>query len=804
MTINHLSKTLIAVLIIIVNAVSLKAEEVKKDDKESSKGKKDYAHFQNLENVDQGLFTIYQDDDKYYFGIPDSLLGRDLMIGSRISEISEISKLVAGEARKDPALISFGIEDDNIMLYQTVSKMEANEEQNIYTSVKRHKLLPILEVFPIVTYNADSTFYIIDITKFFENEIKIISPFNAKYKLGSPKKEATKILSATSYPQNIEMRTRMGYTSTNGGAVMTIIHRSLMLLPMEKMRPRQEDKRMGYFAVTRHIFDEDLVGARSKAYITRFDVQPRKEDLEKYKAGELVVPEKPITYYVDNAFPKHLQEAIIRGIEYWQPAFEAIGFKDAITAQVYPVDNPDFNPDDMRYSCIRYVSQAKANAMGPNHTDPRTGEVICGDVYWWHDVAKLVRNWYFIQTVAIDEKARLQNMEKDIQGDIAAYIVAHEVGHNLGLKHNMRASYAYPVDSLRSATFTQKNGTTPSIMDYARFNYIAQPGDLGVSLLPPSLGVYDFHAIKWGYQPILDAKTIEDEYATLNRWILEKKDDPRYVYGEQQMPICLDPTSQAEALGDDAIKASQYGVKNLQYIMDHLIEWTTVENGKYDYTKEIYKEVLTQHGRYIGHVLSYIGGVYKYLPVEGEITPYYTPVEKEKQEEALEWVYGEMLNLNTWAMPLELENRIGPQSYDMCKRQAEILDKLMSPVLFQRISMYHTDYTVQNYIDAMAELIWQKTLEKEDLQFIDKHIQATYIRNLITLSTPKASSLSKKSSSIYALSSPTGSKTSAFDNAAIPVLQTKLIETKQLLKKQLKHKDKDLRAHYQYLFSLIN
>lgn len=801
----NLSKTLIAVLILIVNIHSLKAEEAKKEEKKTSKGKKDYTFFQGAEAIDEGLFTIYEADEKFYFEIPESMLMRDMLLGARVSEISEISKLVSGEIRKAPALIKFSHEDDNILLHQVVSKFDGNAEQNIYSSLERHQLLPILNVFSIVCYSPDSTSYIIDVTKFFSEEIKLVSPFNSKYKLGSPKKEATKILAAASYPENIEMRTRFGFSTTQGGAASVIMHRSLMLLPEIPMRPRIEDKRIGYFASKRYTFDEELVGVRGKAYITKFDVYPKAEDIEKYKAGELVEPAKPIKYYVDNAFPEALQKAIVEGIEYWQPAFEAIGFKNAITAEVYPIDDPDFNPDDIRYSCIRYISQAKANAMGPNWSDPRSGEVICGDVFWWHDVTVRLRNWIFIQCGPVEEKARLENMDPQILADISAYVVAHEVGHNLGLKHNMAASYAYPVDSLRSAKFTQEFGTTPSIMDYARFNYIAQPGDEGVRLLPPTLGVYDYHSIKWGYQPILDAATPEDEYATLNQWILEKKDDPRYTYGDQQMPICFDPTAQAEALGDDAVKASIYGVKNLQYIMDHLFEWTTEENGQFDFTKEIYKEVLTQHNRYIGHVMAYIGGVTRYLPVEGEETPFFTPTTREKQEESLEWIYSEMMNLINWAAPAELEQRIGTQQYEIMKRQAKILDQLMSKVLFQRIAMYHTDYTTTEYLDDIYDLVWQKTLNKDDISMADQNIQATFVRNLVSLSEIEKLAINAKGfDNESALGTPNGSKTTAFNNFTDPVVRAKVIETKKMLKKQLKNKDKNLSAHYQYLYDLIS
>ena len=800
MTIKHLSKTLIAAMALLMS-LSAMAEE--KTGKEPKKGKKDYAFFQALDTKDEGLFTIYESDKKYYFEIPKQTLSRQLLIASRVSEISEFTKIVSGEIRKNPSIISFDIEDNNILLQQHVSKYEGYEDQNIYTSLQRHKLLPILEVFPIVCYNDDSTSYIIDVTKFFENEIKITTPFNAKYKLGSPNKDVTSIISAASYPKNIELRTRLGFTGTQGKAAMVIMHRSLMLLPEKPMRPRIEDNRMGYFSTSRAIFDEELVGMQNKAYITRFDIAPKEEDIEKYKAGELVVPEKPITYYVDDAFPEYLQKAIIRGIEYWQPAFEAIGFKDAITAQVYPSDDPEFNPDDIRYSCIRYVSQNKANAMGPNRYDPRSGEVICGDVFWWHDVVVRLRNWLFIQCAPVEPKARLENMDQSLLEDIAAYVVAHEVGHNLGLKHNMRASYAYPVDSLRSAKFTQEFGTTPSIMDYARFNYIAQPGDKGVRLLPPTLGVYDYHAIKWGYQPILDAATPEDEYDTLNKWILDKKEDLRYTYGEQQMPLCFDPSAQAEALGDDAIKASEYGVKNLKYIMNHIIEWTTKENSKYDFMKEIHNEVLKQHSRYIGHVNSYIGGVYRYIPVEGEKEAFFTPVSKEKQQDALKWIYHAMEDLSSWAYPASIRRRIGSSQHKLYKEQAEIMDNLMSKTIITRLEQYHTDYTTAEYLDDLSDLVWAKAKKKKEITKYDRHLQATYVRNLVNLSDIQASSEGENMTKEASYSSPNGAKIQFSENFIVPIVNTKRQETVKLLKKLMRTKDKELKAHYQYLYSIV-
>ena len=304
----------------------------------------------------------------------------------------------------------------------------------------------------------------------------------------------------------------------------------------------------------------------------------------------MVEPAKPIVFYVDNALPAKWKKYIKLGIEDWQPAFEAIGFKNAIVARDFPTDDPDFDPDDIRYSCFRYATTTVANAMGPSWTDPRSGEIIQASVYMYHDVLKLLHNWKFVQTAQVDPKARAAVFDEETMGASLRYVASHEIGHTLGLMHNMRASYSIPVDSLRSPAFTAKYGTTTSIMDYARNNYVAQPEDKNVRLIPPLLGVYDIFMIKLGYAPIYDAETPADEYATLNKWIQEKAGDPMYTYGEQQILGTLDPASQSESLGDDAVKASRYGIKNLRYIMDHLVEWSAIENRPYDQTSELYYE----------------------------------------------------------------------------------------------------------------------------------------------------------------------------------------------------------------------
>ncbi len=762
-----------------------------------------YTEFQKKTSADQGLFTTYLDKDKLYFEVPDSLLGRELLLGARVSELSDFSKVVAGEMRKNPILVSFSREDNSLLLHHHGSKYEGFTEQNIYHALQRHKLLPILTEFPIVCFSPDSSTMVIEVSSFFKNEIKLISPFNAKYKLGAAQSAQNRILSAKSFPENIEIRSRMGYTENDGSPIVVVMHRSLILLPKETMRPRLEDERVGYFSVSRYIFDENHTGMLRQSYIKRYNIYPRPEDLEKYQRGELVEPEHPIVYYVDSAFPAKLQEGIFQGITYWQKAFEAIGFKNAIRAEPYPEKDPHFNPDDIRYSCVRYVTQERDNAMGPHWVDPRSGQVICGDILWWHDVTIRLRNWLFVQCAAAEPLVRGKEIHPDLLRDVTAYVIAHEVGHNLGLKHNMRASYAFSVDSLRSASFTQKYGHTASIMDYARFNYVAQPEDQGVRFLPMPLGTYDYHAIRWGYQPIPEANSPEEESHILHQWLQEKENDPIYSYGPQQVKPCIDPTAQTEDLGNDAIKASSYGINNLRYIMEHFVSWTSdfseVEN---TFTKEIYMELVKQCMRYFDHVRSNIGGVYRHYPFDTEEEGEYRAVPKNYQQKALNWIYTELQELPSWIYPKEYEKLAGPQQEVVYEFQAKILDALMNKGIFERLATYSKDYSPYEYLSDLHHLVWNPSIEAHSLSSYQKHLQACFVRNITNMSDfPEPSLKNVKESG---LGSPMGQKKNHLDNLITPIFNLERDNVIELLDK-LKRKTRDplLKAHYDYLYKII-
>lgn len=797
-------KPVLTVFLLILG-IGFSGAQEKKTDKDSTKVASYEKFLADKELVGEGVFSVYKKDNNYFFEINDSLIGRDFLLAARVAELSSTSKVEPGEMRKEPIWIRFSRNDEKLFMHKVVSDDIAKENDPIKKALDRIQLQPVFETFKIKSLNADSSAAIIDVTKFLNEEIQGISPFNSKYKAGKLEPDATWIQRALVFPKNVEVKTQMNYSNTNGNPFVIVMNRSFLLLPEKTMRPRYEDKRIGYFASSALFYTSEKIGVDSKRYIARFDIAPKKEDLEDYKAGKLVVPEKQIVYYYDNAFPKEWWPYIKAGIEDWQVAFEAIGFKDAIIGKPYPVNNPDFNPEDIRHSCIRYIASTKANSMGPRWIDPRSGEVIGGDVLWWHNVTRLLRDWRFAQCAAADPKARKRHPEMEMLGEMVRYVIAHEIGHCLGLKHNMRASYAFPVDSLRSASFTQKNGTTPSIMDYARFNYIAQPGDKGIRYTPPNMGPYDKFAIKWGYKPIFEAETADDEKAILNKWILEKKDSLIYRYGDQQMGIAFDPSSQNEALGDDAIKASEYGSKNAQYIMEHLVEWTTRENDDFQYLTHMYDEVLKQYKRYIQHVCSYLGGVYGYNLVEGEEEHFQNPVSKAKQQEALAWLFKEIANQPSWMLNNEIERRIGSQKNDLFKYQASILDIIMSGVVFQKLELYHNEYSSAAYLNDLHAKVWAKTIKGEKLNEFERHFQASYIHNLVKMAgTANESKEEKAKSSLASLSSGTSSKIQFLDNLVKPLILEEIAKSKSLVKKQMKNKNAELEAHYKYLNLLLS
>ena len=793
--------------------VSFSTFSQKKDDpKKNTKKEKTYSEVITDKAVtDNGLFDVHKIDDKYYYEINDSLLGRDMLMVTRIVKMA--TELPLNRHKMSEQVLKWEKFDNNILLKQASYSKFANDSLPISIAVSNSNFEPIIASFKITVKNKDKNSYVIDVTSLYKNDVKMFGfPQSTRksYKISSLDSKLSFIESIRSFPLNIETKHIKTYKSSDSrnGQISMVLNNSMVLLPKEPMRRRYFDERVGWFTSSQTDYGIDNQEAETVRYLDRWRLEVKDEDIEKFKSGELVEPKKPIVYYLDPATPKKWRKYLKDGIEDWNVAFEAAGFKNAVIVKYPPTkeEDPDWSPEDVRYSTVRYLASPSLNANGPHVSDPRSGEIIESDINWYHNVMKLLRNWYFVQTAAVNPDARGVEFKNEVMGELIRFVSSHEFGHTIGLPHNMGSSSAYPVDSLRSATFTKKYGTAPSIMDYARFNYVAQPGDDGVALMPsdwdtPNVGVYDIYAVKWGYKPILDV-TQEEEKSILQGWITEKADDLKYRFGSAG----IDPSSQTEDLGDNAVKASEYGIANLKRIMPNLIEWTTEDGETYDELEYMYNQVLGQFRRYMGHVANNIGGVYQYYKTADQNGAVYTHVSKEHQKACVNFLNNHLFNTPYWMIEKDILNKI--EFAGMTNRIRTVQSSYLNNILdFGKMARMienealngNNAYTLENFMNDVKNGIWSELRNGKKIDVYRRNLQRSYIQRLGYI---MANEQPRRQGSFWA--NYTTPVNVAVSDIRSSTLGTLLNLRKELSKSVKKYSDQNTKNHLNYCIGLIN
>lgn len=675
----------------------------------------------------EGLFTVRHIKDDWYFEIPDQLLGRMLLAVTRFISVPQDFRKFSGEEVNRSAIYFEKYNDKSLFLREYVQSSYAKPEDRIAISLKQSTIDPIIQKFEIIGRNPDSTAMLIKVTPWLMSENKVTSFSNnerTSLGLGGLMNDRTFIDSIKTYPINIEIQSLRTYGTNSGrmpasetGAATLSLNTSIVLLPEEPMQPRYGDERVGYFNNRITEFSDEQQTTNHETIVMRYRLEPK--DPAAYKAGKLVEPKQQIVYYIDPATPKQWVKYLIAGINDWNVAFENAGFKNAIVAKEWPENDSTMSVDDARFSMIRYLPSETENAYGPRIVDPRSGEIIEAHVCWYHNVMNLLKKWYMVQCGPNDKRARKMKFDDELMGQLIRFVSSHEVGHALGLRHNMIASQATPVEKLRDKSWVEKNGHTSSIMDYARFNYVAQPEDkISEKGLFPRINDYDKWAIKWGYQYRPEFKDPAKEKKVLRSEVSKVLAGNRRLWWSDDEGWGNDPRSQTEDLGDNQMKANEYGMKNLKRVMQNIEQWTAQPDGQYDDLRDIYQAVCGQYQRYANHVYSYLGGKYT-NNAPGQKENEFVP--RSLQKEALQWLDRNVMEAPMWIYPESIVTKLGINYInEIANRQQSLISRILSVETVQNLlnaSFQSADpYPADEYLNDLFNMVWKPLTSANDEQ----------------------------------------------------------------------------------------
>ena len=693
--------------------------------------------------TDRGLFDVHRIDDRLLFEIPDSIFGRDMAIMSRIAQ-AQTGMARGGDRLSPNMVVRWERREGSVYLRAVSHENTADEGSSIYLAVENSNFAPVLQSFAIETRGDGTT--VIDVTDLYMDDVPAFSlPANRRRQLGVQRydQERSWLEWAKSFPTNVEIRVVRTYeadqppSNPRGGTVSFEVNHSMVLLPEEPMMPRLQDERVGFISIARTNYSRDFQGVRPDRYVVRYRLEP--SDPAAFARGELVEPVKPWVWYIDPATPPEWVPYIEAGILEWNEGFEGAGFKNAIQVRMAPTEeeDPEFSLLDARYSVLRYVASPTRSAnSGGDVVDPRSGEVIRAHTNFYHGVSERMR-WQLLSQVATaadDPRYKDDELPEELMGEAIRYVVSHETAHSVGLPHNQRANFVFPVDSIRNPDFVRRMGHSASSVGRTRFNYAVQPGD-GV---PPQrrMGLWDAWAVYWGYRPIPEASTPQEELETLNRWIVERADKPWFRFASAQFGMDgeWDPYRMTEGISDDPVEAAILGMNNLRTMVENLMEWVLDEGEDYYELETNYLQALTQWNRYAEHAAAAVGGSWTHHKRYGEAGPVYRAIEPEYQRKAMRFIDEHVLQTPTWAFDMDILRRLEHAgAVERIRAYQELaVQRLLNHARLARLIEHETflgnaTYTPTEMLDDTREIVWREVRANRPIDTSRRNQQRAYL-----------------------------------------------------------------------------